>query len=238
MNSSAFLFETAEQTNRRIAFRAALDLALRNPTYKITDEAINQYQNEYNSLVNPPVAGGHVTNVGPGKFTPAEARAIITAAHVVDQTQYVYARYARPKIFQGRIRGTVFVFKRYLQATLTMLGQNPRVVPYYVLMATLLGGAGGGLPGYDDLKEIIRALGWVIGKKDWNIERELREWITHHFDEKKIPPDLILHGLSRYGFGIPALLDAMGSSLYRDSGKGVRSYKGRAERRLSDTRSL
>ena len=37
----------------------------------------------------------------------------------------------------------------------------------------------------------------------------------------KVPPDLVLHGLSRVGFGIPALLDMMGSWVTGRPGRGL-----------------
>lgn len=205
---AAWMFEMAEQFNRRVAFRAALDLAMSHPNSKGVKEALSTYSNEYHSLQ---MANG-------GSFSPQQAAAIVTAAHAVDSTQFIYARYARPRIFRGRIPGTLFVFKKYMQSVLFLLGQNKAdVLPRYLLIAALLGGMGG-LPGYDDFRDILRAVAlWLFGK-DFNLDRKVREWVTQHTDGT-IPPDIVLHGLARIGFGIPALVDMLGHA----PGRGLRS---------------
>lgn len=212
MDGSAKLFEFAEQFNRRVAFRAALDLATQHPTSKAVKEAINFYGQEYTELQ----AGS--ANQRP--YTAAEAAAIVTACYVVDQTQFIYARYARPRFMRGRVAGTIFVFKKYMQSMLFLLGQNKSdVLPRYLLMMMLLGGAGG-VPGYDDLKEILRALFYWRYGKDFNLDREVRQMVLSLFDGT-VPPDLILHGLSRSGFGLPALTDMIGSYFTGTPGRGL-----------------
>lgn len=206
MTGAPKMFELAEQFNRRVAWSAALDLALKDPNAKIVKEALALYEEEYDQLQS-----GH-------GFSEAEARAIITAAHAVDQTQYVYARYARPVAFRGK-KGILFVFKKYVQSTVFLLGQNPDVAWRYLLVAILLGGAGG-VPGYDDIESIVQGVGrWKFGK-DWDANRAAREYIMNQFNGK-LPPDLVLHGLSRRGFGLPALLDLMGSAYTGRPGRGL-----------------
>lgn len=205
---AAWMFEMAEQYNRRVAWRAALDLAMTHPTAKGVKDALNVYSNEYHALQ---MANG-------GQFTPQEAAAIVTAAHAVDSTQFVYARYARPRMFRGRISGTLFVFKKYMQSVLFLLGQNKAdVLPRYLLIAAFLGGMAG-LPGYDDFRDILRALAYHLFGKDFNLDRKVREWVTQHTDGT-IPPDIVLHGLARMGFGLPALVDMMGAK----PGRGLAS---------------
>lgn len=206
MNGASKMFELAEQVNRRVAFSAALDLALKDPNAKVVKEAITLYAEEYNELQ------------AQGGFSEPEARAIITASHVVDQTQYVYARYARPVAFRGK-KGILFVFKKYVQSTMFMLGQNPDVMLRYMLVAMLLGGAGG-VPGYDDIESLVQGIGrWQFGK-DWDANRATREYIINLFNGQ-IPPDLVLHGLSRRGFGLPALMDLIGSTYTGRPGRGL-----------------
>lgn len=207
---AAWMFEMAEQYNRRVAWRAALDLAMAHPAAKGVKDALNVYSNEYHAL----------QMVNGGQFTPQEAAAIVTAAHAVDSTQFVYARYARPRMFRGRISGTLFVFKKYMQSVLFLLGQNKAdVLPRYLLIAAFLGGMAG-LPGYDDFRDILRALAYHLFGKDFNLDRKVREWVTQHTDGT-IPPDIVLHGLARMGFGLPALVDMMGSKPGRGLSSGM-----------------
>jgi len=204
MEKGAFMFEMAEQFNRRVAFRAALDLAMKYPNSKAVREATQLYKAEFESL--------QVAATGRRAYTPAEAAAITTAVHTVDQTQFIYARYARPRIMRGRLPGTLFVFKKYLQSMLFWMGQNKSdALPQYLMVMALLGGLSGG-PGYEDLRDLLRAFSkWFFGK-DFNLDRKTRELVLAFFDGK-LDPDLVLHGLARVGFGVPALLDLMGSTV-------------------------
>jgi hypothetical protein len=205
MEKSAWMFEMAEQVNRRIAYSAAYDLALENPNAKIVQEAINAYRAEFNSLAS---------KYGDQQY----AAAIITASYVTTATQYDYSRAFRPRVMRGRLPGTLFVFKTYMANTLWMLaGNKSDVLPRFLMVSALMGGLAG-IPGYEDLRDILKALGhWM--NKDFNVEHALREFVNSHFDGK-IPPDMIIGGLARRGYGIPALLDMLGSFATGTPGRG------------------
>lgn len=207
---AAFMFEMAEQFNRRVAYRAALKLALENPKTKFIDESVKKYQDEYKSLVAE--FGGN----------ESQARAVVAAIHSVDQTQFVYARYARPRFMRGPLASTLFVFKRYMQSTLFMLGNNKSdVLPRYMVVAMLMGGLGG-VPGYDDMTGIFRAFSrWFFGK-DVSVDRIVRQYIMQWFNGS-VEPDLVLHGLARRGFGLPGLIDLLGSPITGNPGRGLTS---------------
>ena len=207
MEKGAWTFEMAEQFNRRVAFRAGLDLATRYPNNAVVKEAMAQYHDEYQSLLTA------------YNFTPAQAQAIIVASHIVDQTQYVYARYARPRFMRGK-KGIVLVFQKYLQATLVMLAQNKSdVLPRYLFWMFLLGGAAG-WPFYEEIRDIIRIVSKRWFGKDYDLDKEVRRFVVDHLGNT-VPPDLVLHGLSRYGFGVPAALDFMGSLFTGTPGRGL-----------------
>lgn len=208
---AALAFELAEQFNRRVVFRAALRLAQENPTAKFVNESVQKYQSEYELLQK-----GSKTQ---DPFTEAEARAIVTAIHSTDQTQFVYARHARSVLFRGK-KNILFVFKQYIQSLLWMLGNNKAdVLPRYIVIAMLMGGLGG-VPGYDDIKGLIRAIGiWFFGK-DVNLDRMIRGWALQWFNGA-VSPDIVLHGLARRGFGLPAMADMMGSFVTGQPGRGL-----------------
>lgn len=207
---SAWMFEMAEQLNRRIAFRAGLYLGQTKPNSKEVKVAITKYAQEFAELQMP------------GRFTEAEAKAIITAIHVVDQTQYVYARYARSRFMRGRVTSVIFLFKQYLQSTLYLMGNNKKdVLPRLLIIWMFLGGLAS-LPGWEDLREIVKGVArWKFGK-DFDIEKELRSQIMA-LTGSDVPADLVLHGLARKGFGIPALLDLMGNLFTGRPGRGLAS---------------
>lgn len=66
-----------------------------------------------------------------------------------------------------------------------------------------------GLPGMGDLEDLILAVAQVF-KKDYKLERKAREFIVE-MSESPVLADTILRGTSRYGFGIPAALDYVGT---------------------------
>lgn len=198
LEKAAWMFEMAEQMNRRVAFRAALDLATRYPNAVAVKEALNKYADEYQQL-----------QTGRYSFSPSEAAAVVTAAYTVEQTQFTYSRETRPRFMRGRLAGTIFVFKTYMLNVLQLLGANKSsVMPRYLLMMLATAGLMG-LPGADDMADIAQLLGkWFFGK-DFNVRLALRQLILD-LGKGNIPPDVILHGLARKGMGLPALVDLLG----------------------------
>jgi hypothetical protein len=206
---AALMFEMSEQVNRRVTFRAALDLAQQKPKAPIVTEAVNRRPDEYGILTT--VEG----------YTPAQAKAIITALHIVEETQVVYGHYARPRILRG-FGGSVLIFERYMQAMIMLMVHNKGMAVRSMLLMALLGGLGG-LPGSEDLMGLIKAAYKRLGFGS-NPEHDLRKWILQQFDGQ-IEPDIILHGLARRGFGIPAILDALGSTWTGQPGRGLEGSK-------------
>lgn len=203
---SSLLFEGAEQWNRRIAFRATMQLAFENPGTKLEREAMMRYPGEYAELT------------GKWGFSEAEARAIVTAGHAVDRTQFVYAGWARPKFMRGRLSGSIFIFKRYLQSLLFLVGSDRKFLFRYALMASMMGGLGG-IPGAEDLKNLVQAmLRWMGYNAD--VEKQIRTYIKDYTGDA-IPGDVVLHGMARRGFGIPAILDALGGIYTGRPGRGL-----------------
>lgn len=216
--ASQFFFEMTEQTNRRVAFRAAWDMAMSDPGNPHVSRTVRENQLLFDSLR---LRG----------FTDQEARAFVTAKDAVDSTQYVYAPYARPKFMthsiltgrQGGLGQTLFIFKSFTQNTLFYLWNNPGAAARSLI---ILGAAGGimGLPGMEDMNGILRALAYHLFGKDFDLQDEVRKYVLDvlhgggHVDrpgslsgEYGIRPDILLHGLSRVGYGLPAIADLMGN---------------------------
>lgn len=204
LEHGAMFFEAAEQFNRRVTFRAALELAQKHPDSKAVKEAVHFYNEEYKELQRTGLDGSST-------LTEAEAAAVVTAAYATDQTQFVYAKHDRPRFMRGKVAGTLLVFKKFMHSMLFLMGQNKAdFLPRYLLIMMALGGAGG-VPGYDDLRDMVRALAYQLFGKDFNLDREIRKYVLQFFDGS-VPPDVVLHGLARKGFGLPALMDLMGSA--------------------------
>lgn len=207
---SSFLFDTSEKYNRRVTFSAAWDLAMANP-----EAAGVRHAREFNPL--------QFEMLKERGWTEGETNAFLYAQHAVDQTQYVYAPYERPRIFRGKL-GSLFAFKNFTQNTLFLLGHYPGVRMRSLLMLGLMGGVMG-LPGAEDISGLLKGLAYQIFGKDFDLEEKVRRF-TKDLTEGTVDPDLILHGMSRHGFGIPQLASLMGL----DSGRAYSDQPGKTWR--------
>ena len=206
LEKSAYMFEMVEQWNRRIVFRATMQLAFENPGSRLEQEAMKRYPGEYRELTEKMGLGDR------------EARAIVTAGHATDRTQFVYAGWARPRFMRGRLAGSIFIFKRYLQSLMFLLGSDKKFFFHYLLISAAMGGLGG-IPGVEDLKNIIQAMLRFLGYNA-DVEKAIRTYIKDNLGDG-VPGDVVLHGLARRGFGIPAVLDALGSIYTGRPGRGL-----------------
>lgn len=209
--ASQFFFEMTEQTNRRLAFRAAWDMAMADPGNQHVLNMVRENKILHDALR---LRG----------FTEQEARAYVTAKDAVDSTQYVYAPWARPRIFRGKF-GSLFVFHSFTQNTLFYLWNNPGAL---VRSMIILAGAGGlmGIPGSEDIAGIARVLAYHLFGKDFDLQDQIRQYVVDHLhgggqverpgslttSEGGIRPDILLHGMSRVGYGLPALADYLGET--------------------------
>lgn len=189
---SSYLFQQAERLNRRVVFRAAYDLAMKNQLAPAHQDL--WYQN--------PRQLAELTANG---WTHAEATAFLAAKDAVQKTQYEYASWNRPELFRGPIKSNVFLFFNYLQNSLWNFRHNPGG-KQSLLMYALAGGLMG-LPFADDLKELIQFAARRMFGKDFNIEREVRSLLV---DMGSQHPDLFLHGMARYGFGLSHIAELVG----------------------------
>jgi hypothetical protein len=194
---SGKMFDMTEQYNRRVAARAAFQLALDNPTANIVTRSRQMQPLQYQRLVDR-------------GWSEAEASAIVTAKAMVEGTQYVYSPFARPKFMWGK-KGTLFAFKSFTQNTLFMLGNYPGTRLRSLLILGTLGGMMG-LPGAEDISGLIKGIAYRVFGKDFDIDDITRKFAIDILDGK-VDPDIMLHGLSRHGFGIPQIMDMMGLNM-------------------------
>jgi hypothetical protein len=188
------MFQATEKLNRIISFTAAVELARKNPDAKYLQEVKQQNNILIEDLVQKQ------------GLDYADAVAFAAGKHTVDATQFNYSAWARPQIMQGR-KSAFLTFFMFTQNMLWFIGNNPGNTRY-LLMLLLFAGITG-LPGYEDLEELVKGVGRRIGK-DWNMEKELREVLVNLMGEDGPPPDLFLNGISRYGFGLSQLGEMTG----------------------------
>jgi len=191
---SAFMFQTSEKFNRRTVFAAAWELAMADPQNKVLDELQEFNQLEFRDLISK-------------GFGETEARAYLAARDAVWSTQFQYSRHARPRFMRGR-KGVVFTFFTFVQQ-MVFFAAHDRGRTQFLLMMFVLAGMMG-LPFAEDINAVARFASRKLLGKDFDIERATREFVVDVMGEDSISPDLILHGISRVGFGIPAAADLLG----------------------------
>lgn len=193
---AGWMFQNAEKINRSISFRAGWDLAQNNRDMAYHRELREQNQLQYNELL----AKG---------WSEVDATAFLAGRDAVRRTQFEYARHARPRFMRGRAGGTIFTFFMFLQQSLWFTFHSPGATRY-LLMLMLMGGLMG-LPGAEDLAAAAKFLARKVFGVDFDLEREAREQIIQLLGEDPaVSPDLFIHGISREGFGLPHVLDALG----------------------------
>ena len=139
--------------------------------------------------------------------------ATAAAKDAVQATQYEYAKWNRPRFFRGKA-SVVFLFYMYMQHTLYLMAGGRGMKTAAGVWFMLLMGAGlMGLPGAEDILDIISAgatkFKELTGMKNPRVDlkQALREWLAEYTDR----PDLFLYGLGRYyGLGPLHLLKGAG----------------------------
>lgn len=187
-------FAFAERVNRAITFRAAYDLALKNPDHPFVNEVM---------VTNKAEADRLRAERG---WDDRQVSAYLVGAQAVRDTQFEYSRWARPKIF-NEWRGVLFMFKSYLQNMLWFMYKSNRGTQARFMLA-LLGIAGViGLPGADDMNAVVK---WISKQLGYPVNPEmfLRKLLVEHLGATG--PDIFLHGASRVGFGVPQALGGLG----------------------------
>lgn len=194
MEKAMWMFEMSEQYNRRVTFRAAWRLALAHPGSKYVRDSVSKHQIEWLRLRD-------------SGWTDHEASAFVSAKDAVESTQFIYQQYAQPKFMRGKAR-TIFIFKTFIQNMLFTLWNYPTAAARSMLIMAYLGGLMG-LPGMEDLRGLLKALAYRLFGKDFDLEEEVRKFALDVLNGV-VPPDLLVHGMSRRGFGMPAALEALG----------------------------
>lgn len=196
------MFEYAEQTNRRIVFRAALKLAQANINSKYVKEMVQKHSLKYKQLRGE-------------NWTEAQAAAYVTALDATHETQFRYGREFAPRFMQGGLLRTVFVFKTFITSYMIFLGHYPTAMVRSLLMLGFLGGLMA-QPGAEDIEGIVKMVGWRLFGKDWDVEKEVRKLVIQLAGEDergRQMADFVLHGAARRGFGWPQFFDMLGGTV-------------------------
>jgi len=195
------MFELAEQMNRRLVFRAALKLAQDNPGAKYLKDMRAKHRLHFDGLVKE-------------GWTEAEANAYVAARDAVIATQFQYAKEYLPRTMRGGAARTVLVFKTFILNYCIFLSSYPAAAVRSMLILGFLGGLSA-FPGMEDLRGILKAIGWRLFGREFDLEKEARKLILDMTGNDNVgdKADLILHGVSKYGYGIPQAMDMLGGTV-------------------------
>ena len=137
-----FPFSYSEQVNRRVTLLAA-------------------YRGEYER---------QMATHGDPSIADAKAREISTKA--LDATQGDYAQYNRPAFFRGGVQAFIYMYKQYPIMMIQLL-KNMNYEGRIIMIGSLLLLSGvRGLPGADDLLDVLDALCQRLGLKIGSVEKE------------------------------------------------------------------
>lgn len=211
------MFAVAERINREIAFGMSWHYSSQQPNHDHLQQIELTYLTEINSLQGQQVeVDGQMVTINRDT-----AIAIVAAREAIDRTQFVYAPWARPGFLRNPLASSFLVFFQYTQAMIYAFGNNPGRVKMFLIYASLFGLLG--LPGADDLDEVLNAIAKRIFGKEFSLEAEARKFARDLtkgtvFDE--VGPDLLMHGISKYSFGPGLLQEGYGIPQFDASANG------------------
>jgi hypothetical protein len=207
------MFSATEHYNREFSFKAAWDLALKYPNNPVLKEIDNNSTIEIGQLTK-------AAPEGPG-LSHNEAVAFLYARQIIDDTQFQYNRAQDAPFMRGPVRKDFLIFFKYMQNMLFALRYSGAGTHMLLVMAFLYGL--GGLPGADELNELLRLLGNKLFGKDFDLKLATRRMVREAtkgtiFDE--VGPDVAMNGVSRYGFGLGLLPQSWGMPSFDASANG------------------
>ena len=149
-----FPFAYSEQFNRRVTLLSA-------------------YRGEYDRQI----ASGATT-------TQADIAARGVASRAVDATQGDYAQYNRPAFFRGGLQSFVYMYKQY-PILMVQLLKNMNYEGRIIMLGSLILLSGvRGIPGSDDLLDIVDGIAQRLGLKTGSIEKEFARILRNTFGDE------------------------------------------------------
>lgn len=137
------------------------------------------------------------------------------ARDAVSSTQFEYAKWNRPEALRGK-KGVFLMFMQYNLNNLHLAtnGFSPNVTKWNWRWWALMLATGGaaGLPFAENMMDLAEwALLKLYPNERINIKHELKKLVGELAENIQSAPDIFLHGLSRYGFGMVPFADVSGS---------------------------
>lgn len=212
-SKAMWMFGKTERFNRELTFAMTFDLAMTMLEAGKTNKYLTNITVNNTSEI--------FDLVSRARLSQNEAVAFLAAREAIDRTQFVYAPWARPRMMRNPLVADVLVFFQFIQSSLFALRHNPGNVKTLLTMLALYGLMG--MPFSNDLDKVVEAIARRFFGKDFSPQFEARKLINSIAKGtvmEKIAPDLLLHGTSRFGFGIGLLPDSWGAPKFDASANG------------------
>lgn len=214
------LFGKAERINREVTLGMAWELALDPDLKRGTNEWVYNIEQQHASEISQLMAKSFEVNGQQVSLSYDEALALIISRTLIDQTQFIYQPWARPKFLRNPAMSVFLVFFQYMQALIYSMGNSPGRIKIILLHAAVYGMMG--LPGAEDIDELVKGATRLFGK-DFSPQIEARKLVKGLVQGTvldQVGPDLVLHGVSRYSFGLALLQEGYGIPQFDASANG------------------
>lgn len=109
------------------------------------------------------------------------------AEKAVQETQFVYNKGNKPAWARGAVGGTLFTFKQYSISYVELLsrtaasGPEGRKAAALMLGVLFLMAGAGGMPGAEDLEDVIDGIAQRVLGLNWQTRQKREEWLTSMF---------------------------------------------------------
>ena len=165
-------------------------------------------------------------------LTTQEAAAYLFTKETIEGTQGNYTKWNRSPFQRNQLLNVATIFFKYTQNMIELYRLSPGRIQMAMIQAALFGLAG--LPGAEDINQVLKTVGhtgvWLLRKlginyfgKDFDLLDQARQYareFTKGTPFDKVGPDLLLHGISRYGFGLGLLPEGMALGQFDASSNG------------------
>jgi hypothetical protein len=208
-----WMFSKTERFNREATFASTFKLAM--------DAQQAGKKNAHLDYISQHHTADIFDLTGRVGLSVEEAIAFLAAREALDRTHFIYSSWARPKFMRNPTAATFLVFFQFIQASLYSMRNNPGAMQHILTLLFLFGLMA--FPFAEDLDKIIEAIARRSGLGDWSpskAARELIRGVTKGTVLDQVGPDLALHGISKFGFGMGLLPEGWGAPRFDASRNG------------------
>lgn len=198
--ANMYMFGKTERFNRELTFRTAFELAMEDPYNKHVTDVGKWYAKEILDL-----------QARRPNMSDEAATAFYVAREAIQRSQFTYDSWDRPKFMRSGFANSLAVFMSYPHQVLFSFRNNPGAAMSIALTLGLAGTAG--FPFAEDLDNALQLVMRKFFKKDFSYKRWQKDRVEELFkgtEYEHIAPDLLVHGISKFGYGLGLMPEGYG----------------------------